>query len=71
MQSPAISFYGSAEPVEAFLPVYVVAHDRLPLVAAGDHVVQGTRKLDSQRSRHAPTIHPSSLHAERKRRTAL
>jgi hypothetical protein len=42
------------EPVEISRPIVIVAVNRLPLISAGDHMVQATRNLDPQPPSHRP-----------------
>lgn len=56
VQSPSVRLDRTAEPVEPFAAVGVVAHDRPPLVSAGDHVIQRAGKFDSQWSCHTPIL---------------
>ncbi len=62
MQSPLEHFHGTAQPIKASFTVQVIAHDRPPLIPAGDHVIQGAGELDSQWACHANILTPSPPH---------
>jgi hypothetical protein len=56
VESPSVHLDRSAEPIEPLEPVGVIAHDRPAFDASRHHVIQSTRKLDSQRSGHGPIL---------------
>ena len=56
VQSPAVGFDGSPEPIEPPLPVGVVRRDGLSLISPRHHVVERTGKIDPQGPCHAGSI---------------
>ncbi len=54
VQPPAVGFDCPPQPVEPFLPIYIIQDDMLSSVPTGHDVIDRARKFDSQRSCHAP-----------------
>ena len=52
MQSPTIGLHRTSQPVQSFLPIRIISHNRTPLVAARRHVMVGTWVFHPQRSSH-------------------